>query len=495
MLHTQWNKRKRIIMLSVLLASFMTSVETTIVTTALPSILSSLHGLAWQSWVFTAYLLTTTLSTPIYGNLSDHWGRKPVFLIGLSCFTLGSLASGLAPNLPVLIGARALQGLGAGAVMPITFTLIADTFPLSERSTMMAWNNTAWGISALIGPLLGGFLVDQLSWHWIFFINVPLGMLVFGLIYAGYQESAQPTTTLKLDWRGSCWLAISLMTLLSLLQLLSNQQINWITLISVLLLFLVALSCFIRAESHATNPIIPLTLFHNRTFTIQILTALFLSGMQFGFQIYFPIWLQSIYRVSATVAGLAITPSPIAWLLTSFSVSALMKRWAPKRITSPIVIVQLAFYLTLIFSSTTFPLLMFYIIAGVTGAGLGIIITMNTVVAQAEVPETDVGTASSMITLGRTLGQTIMTGLFGFIFNLTINSGQRQHPSISHSLLNQAVAAKNMAKLKISMTQTHNLDQILLTAFHHVFFLCTLIMVVIILINLLDPRHQPLKMK
>lgn len=148
------------VMIAILLATFMSSVETTIITTALPTIISQLHGLSLQSWVFTVYLLATAISTPIYGKFSDRIGRKPVFLVGLILFTLGSLLSGFAPSMLFLIVTRTIQGLGAGAIMPITFTIIADLFSYEQRANVLALNNTAWGISALAGPLLGGFIVD-----------------------------------------------------------------------------------------------------------------------------------------------------------------------------------------------------------------------------------------------------------------------------------------------------------------------------------------------
>lgn len=488
----KWTKKKLLIIISVLIATFMTSVETTIVTTALPSILSSLHGLALQSWVFATYLLTTTLSTPIYGKLSDRIGRKPIFLFGLLVFTLGSMACGLATNIELLIAARALQGLGAGAIMPITFTLIADTFPLDERSNMMAWNNTAWGISALIGPIIGGLIVDQLSWHWIFFINVPLGIIVFFLIYFGYADPVKQKVALKMDYWGSSWLALFLISLLVTLQLLSEPTLNYSILFVGFIIILISFVFFIRTEKRASDPVIPLKLFKSWTFSAQILTALLLSGIQFGFQIYFPMWLQSIYKVSATIAGLAINPSPVAWLITSFFVGTLIKHFSPKFITIPIVTIQFVFYLILVCSSVSLPMIWFYVISGVTGAGLGVIITMNTVVSQAIVPKDNVGVASSMITLGRTLGQTVMTGIFGFVFNLTLNIEHQHYPNVNSHLLNSVISSKNAASMHLPTTLVNEINQMLLTVFHNVFYLALILFVVVIIVNLLDEMNKPL---
>lgn len=363
-------------MVAVFVSTFMTSVETTIITTALPTIISELNGLAVQSWVFAAYLLTTALSTPIYGKVADRLGRKIVYIIGLILFTSGSLLYGLSSNIYILIVFRALQGLGAGAIMPITFTIIADLFTYEKRSKMLALNNTAWGISALAGPILGGFIVDRLDWHWVFFINVPLGILVLAIILISYHETKRTSKKVPVDLQGALALSLLLFFLLLLFQGLSNSTIN-VTSTSIELVILVALLfLFTRAERRAIDPIIPLELFSNRVFTVQILTALLLSSIQIGFQTYFPMWLQSVYRASASIAGLAITPSPVLWLVASFFVGMLVKRFAPKYIAIPLISMQLLFYIPLTFAGSSFPQFMFYVIAGITGITLGIVITM-----------------------------------------------------------------------------------------------------------------------
>lgn len=409
-----------LVMVAIFIATFMTSVETTIVTTALPTIISELNGLSMQSWVFAMYLLTTAVSTPIYGKLSDRIGRKPIFVTGLIVFSIGSLLCGIASNIYFLILFRALQGIGAGAIMPITFTIIADLFSYEKRSKMLALNNTAWGISALMGPLLGGFIVDKLNWHWIFFINVPLGIIVLLLIIFGLQEKQRESTKEQIDFKGIIGLSGTLVSLLILLQMLGESKLNLRLIVLTVVVFLGFTIGFVKTEKQALDPLIPLKLFKNNLFKVEILTATLLSGMQMGFQIYFPIWLQAIYKVPASVAGLAITPSPVMWLVTSFFVGSLVKRFSPKKITLPIILIQMLFYLPLIFAKITFPMLMFYVIAGISGAGLGIVITMNILVSQQIVAQKDVGTASSILTLGRTLGQTIMTGIFGLVFNVVI---------------------------------------------------------------------------
>ncbi len=278
-----------LVMIAIFIATFMTSVETTIITTALPTIISKLNGLSVQSWVFAMYLLTTSVSTPIYGKLSDRVGRKPIFVVGLLVFSIGSLLCGIASNIYLLIFFRAIQGIGAGAIMPITFTIIADLFEYDRRSNMIALNNTAWGISALLGPLIGGFIVDKLNWHWVFFINVPLGIFVLTLVTFGLKENKREQSNEPIDFKGMFSLSIVLVTLLMILQIFGSNNIKNVYLIILGIIFVSSLFIFFFSEKQAIDPIIPLKLFKNQLFTIQILTALLLSGIQIGFQTYFPI--------------------------------------------------------------------------------------------------------------------------------------------------------------------------------------------------------------
>lgn len=475
-------------MMAVLIATFMTSVETTIITTALPTIVSHLNGLSFQSWVFATYLLTTALSTPIYGKLSDRWGRKPVFMIGLLIFSIGSLLCGLANNIILLILFRGLQGIGAGAIMPITFTIIADLFDYERRSTMLALNNTAWGISALLGPLLGGYIVETLSWHWVFFINVPLGLLVFFIVFFKYNEKSHRVEKHKIDYKGILFLSSFLLILLITFQNLGNFKIN-LSLITCLILLIIILGIlFYKTEKNASDPIIPLELFRNRVFSIQISTALLLSAIQIGFQTYFPMWLQAIYKSSASLAGLAVTPSPIFWLISSFFVGTLVKRWSPKKISLLLILLMSIFYLPLTIISSSFPQLIFYIISAITGITLGIIITMNTLVSQRVVTDSNLGTASAMLTLGRTLGQTIATGILGLTFNLTLNSGIQSHGKINSSMINNYIGGIQLT------TDIKNYESILrqtvLSGMHNVFIVVMLIFAIALIINIIDKNNS-----
>lgn len=458
----------------------MTSVEVTIVTTALPSIISQLRGLSFQSWIMSSYLLTTAITTPIYGKLADAWGRKPVFEFGLLLFTVGSFLSGFAPNIFFLIIARCIQGIGAGAVIPLTFTIIADLYSFKERARIMAFMNTAWGLSALIGPLLGGFLVDNLSWHWVFFVNVPLGILVLLVIIVGYHEEHSIKAITDIDKLGIVFLSLSLLLLLGGIQLLSTHLINGVI---IVIIAIICAALFLIFEKKAKDPIIPITMFSNRTFSIQVLTATLLSSILIGYQTYFPIWLQSLYHVPATASGLVVTSSSLMWLFSSFFVGPLLGKFSPKKIILVIVLIQFLSYLPLLFLKTTSPDWIFYIIAAISGAGMGIIISMNIILCQHLVNAKQVGSATAIITLGRSLGPTVMTGVYGATLNILIQTNLN---NVSYSQVNKIISSTNTTFGK----NNFEIEQIILHALHGVFGIAIFLYVIILIANLFDPNKK-----
>jgi len=474
------HSKRWLIMTAVFIATFMTSVEVTIVTTALPSIISELHGLAYQSWIMSAYLLTTAITTPIYGKLADTIGRKKVFLWGVIMFTLGSLFSGLATNIYMLIAMRALQGIGSGAVLPLTFTIIADNYSFEERARVLAFNNTAWGLSALIGPALGGFLVDALSWHWVFFVNVPLGVIVAVLIWGSYHEKLRATERLVIDWQGISYLAITMVGILLAVQSLDS---NLVVTGALAVVAVISLILLVRTEKRVANPLISPKLFRNPSFSIQISTTAMLSGILMAYQIYFPIWLQSIYRMPATMAGLVVSSSSIMWLIAAFFVGAVISRFVPKYVAMGVAILLVIFYTILVFAGRDFPSWMFYLIAAVNGGTIGIIISMNTILSQHFVDESMIGSATSLLTLGQSLGQTIMTGVFGAVLNLMIATHRGNLPlaEINRSISsNQAGATANKAAV----------DTVILHGMHGVFAVVIGLLVAVFIVNLVDPNKK-----
>lgn len=257
-----------LVTIALFVATFMAAIEGTIVSTAMPTIVGDLRGVSLMNWVFSIFLLTNAIATPIYGKLADSIGRKPMFIGGILIFVFGSVMSGLSHSMVVLIFWRAVQGVGAGSIMPISNTIIADIYPLEKRAQVLGLNSSAWGIASVIAPLLGGFIVDHLSWHWIFFINLPIGLIVMFMVQIFLHEDKHHSTT-KMDIAGTTWLTMMLLAVMYAFQLVGQDPINWQIVAVCFLVTVIATVMFIRTERLAADPLIPMELFDNRTFVVQ----------------------------------------------------------------------------------------------------------------------------------------------------------------------------------------------------------------------------------
>ncbi|WP_461227449.1 MDR family MFS transporter [Lacticaseibacillus suihuaensis] len=471
-----------LVTIAIFIATFMTAVEGTIVSTAMPTIVGSLHGVKLMNWIISIYLLTNAMATPIYGKFADKIGRKPVFLIGLAIFIVGSALSGLAQSMPVLIFFRAIQGVGAGAIMPVTFTIIADIYPYEKRAKVLGFNGSAWGIAAVLAPLLGGFIVDRLSWHWIFFINVPIGLLTVLLVAVFFKEDYQKQSQ-AVDYWGTLWLVLTLLLLMLGFQGLAGHH-GWVLLALALIAAAGTLSLFVRQERRAIDPIIDLALFTNRDFVITNAVAALISGFVIGYEAYMPMWVQGILGMDASFGGFAITPSSLMWIIGSFVAGRLLTRWSARRILAVAMTLLLAGSLILALVPEATPYWFFLVVAGGLGLGFGMVITTTTVRAQATVAASEVGVATSFNTLSRTLGQTLMVSVYGVVLNLRMAQGIAAHPKATMGMLNKLINPQTAAGLPKALLPT--LRQILYAGLHNIYFFSVVIVGLALVINAFD---------
>ncbi|WP_204121986.1 MULTISPECIES: MDR family MFS transporter [Levilactobacillus] len=470
---------------AVFVATFMSAIEGTIVSTAMPTIVGDLHGVALMNWVFSIFLLTSALATPIYGKLADTVGRKLVFLVGLFIFVLGSTLSGMSHSMETLIAWRALQGIGAGAIMPVSFTILADIYPVEQRARVMGLNGSAWGIAAVVAPLLGGFIVDQLSWHWIFFINIPIGIITMGLIWFYLNESTE-RKAFSMDWFGSLWLSVGLLAMMLTFQLLGEGEINVLWVITGFVVAVVAFWLFIRQEKRTADPLIPMTLFANRTFVIQNLIAALLSGFIMGFEVYLPTWTQGLLGLLASQAGFAITPSSLMWIVGSFIAGKLLLNRSPYNIVNIALTLVLIGAVTMALIPASTPFWCFFVIAAICGTGFGITITTTTVTVQSKVAVDEVGVATSFNTLSRTLGQTIMVSVFGIIMNLEMARGVASHPGTTMGMMNKLINPQTAKELPAHLLPT--LHGILYQGLHVIFIAGAILILVSFAVNFFDRK-------
>ena len=312
------------VIVAVMLAMFLAALDMTIVGTAMPSIIADLHGVSIYSWVFSAYLLTSTVPIPIFSKLSDMYGRKKLFIINSAVFTAGSLLCGVSNSMPELIAFRALQGVGAAGVLPIALTIVGDVFTLEQRARIQGFFSAVWGISAIVGPLLGAFIVEYSSWRYVFEINVPIGILVMVVLWFTFQEHASHKAH-KLDWVGTLLLTTGVTVLLLTLVQYSDR----LTAPGSLAMFAAAgilLTLFCFWELRATEPVLPSAIFRHRMILVANLVSFFSGMVMFGLISYIPLFVQGVQGGSPTLAGRAITPMMIGWPLAALAGGPLIMR-------------------------------------------------------------------------------------------------------------------------------------------------------------------------
>lgn len=433
-----------VVTIAVFVATFMTAIEGTIVTTAMPTIVGSLHGIEIMNWVFSIYLLTNAMFTPIYGKLADKVGRRPIFIFGTIIFIIGSALCGFSNTMMTLIISRGIQGIGAGAMMPVALTILADMYSAEKRAKMLGLSSTAWGIASVVGPLAGGIIVDTVGWHWIFFINVPIGIVLVGLVSYYLVEEKREKNNKKMDIQGSLFLMSMLLTLLLSFQFLGESGFDG-RVIAMLVITVLSFFLFIRAEKKAEDPVISLDLFKMKIFVVVNLAATLISGFLMTLEVYMPMWMQGVLGYKAGIGGLVLAPLSILWIYGSALAGRWMAQYSMKTILLRTLGIALIGGVALLLIPMDAPFFVFLIISAITGIGVGGTIVATTVQAQNSVPLDQLGVATSFNTLSKTIGQTVTVSLFGLILNTVTRaelakSALTDDPDIMNKLVNPQTA-------------------------------------------------------
>ena len=411
-------QRTRIeIFIVVLLGIFLAALDQTIVGTALPVIVTDLKGNDVYIWAFTSYLLTATVSGPLYGKLSDLFGRRVIFMIGVSIFLIGSLLCATSGQMWQFILFRGIQGLGAGALFPVSLAIIGDIFAPSERGKYQGFFGAMFGISSLIGPAIGGILTDTVGWHWIFLVNLPLGLVVLVVIWRTLPTRIETGVQRTIDYLGA---AVFIAALVPILIGLTNKQFGeWSDpdVGGLVAVGLALAAVFLWVESRAKEPILPLHLFRIRAFTASVFAMFFAAIGFFAAVVGMPRWYQVVQGSSATESGYQILP-----LLGGLIVSAILSGQIVARTGryKPIIFVALLFLalglflLTNLRTETDAPLVWLWM--AITGIGIGPAFAVFTLAVQNNVPPVELGTATSSLTLFQQVGGTVGLALTGSVF-------------------------------------------------------------------------------
>ena len=404
--------KQKTVVIALLISTFLMAIEGTIVSTAMPKIVGDLGGSNLYTWVISVYLLAVVISTPIFGKMADLYGRKSMFTIGTIIFLVGSLLSGFSQTMEQLVLFRLIQGLGAGALATIPFTIIGDVFEFEMRAKMQGWISSVWGIAGIMGPLAGGFIVDTISWHWIFFMNLPFGIISLILLWTSLHEQIEKKKQI-IDYAGILTFTVCMSAFLYSLTLLREYKQVTNNILILFIIAFVSLCLFIWIEAKGKEPMLPLSLFKNKFISIANIAGFLLGFILVTVTFYIPLWVQGVTNLNATISGIAMLPMSLTWPIGA----VLSGRWMSKKPIAHITLAGIAFIIIgcigLIFFRTDTTVAWMMVVTAILGMGFGLTYTAFTVAVQSAVDWNMRGAAMGSNNLLRNLGQAIGIAISG----------------------------------------------------------------------------------
>jgi EmrB/QacA subfamily drug resistance transporter len=412
------SRNRALVTIGLMLGMLITAMESTVVSTAMPTVIGDLHGIQLYPWVFSAYLLTSTTTVPIYGKMADLLGRRRVFLFATALFLVGSMLSGAAHSMPQLIAFRALQGLGAGGVLPLTLTIIGDLFTLQERARVQALFTSMWGVSSLAGPMLGAIITEQLSWRWVFYVNLPVGILSAALVGGLLREAGVRATRRRLDYAGLALLTGGVVSLLTLL-LQAGNGAAWLSapMLCLLALTVALLWAFVRQELRAADPMLPPALFRNPIILASTVGNVLIGVMMYSVDSYMPLFMQGVRGGDAHSAGLVLTPLVLCWSLSAYIGGKALVRYGFRPVATYGVASILCGAIGMALVTPSTPTAFIVATMVVLGSGLGPSSMSFLVAAQNAVSWQQRGVVTASSQFFRSMSGTVGVGALGAVLN------------------------------------------------------------------------------
>ncbi|MCP3738913.1 MDR family MFS transporter [Rossellomorea sp. BNER] len=443
------HRKKILIMAAIMSAMLFAALNQTIVGTALPRIISELGGIEYYSWVFTIFMLTSSVTAILVGKLSDMYGRKIFILIGIGVFTLGSLLNGLSESIFQLIAFRGIQGFGAGMIMSTSFTAVGDLFSPRERGKWQGLMSSVFGLASVFGPTLGGWIVDNAEWHWVFWVFLPFGVVAFAMIWKLFPSQAVVEKK-KVDYLGSVMLSLTIIPLLLAFTWGGNDY-EWLS-FQIIGLFtgtVVALLLFITIERKAENPVLPLQLFKNQVFTLSNIIGFILGAGMFGAIMYMPFFIQGVIGTSATKSGLVMMPMTLSMVIASALGGQLITKTGKYKVialSGLLIMASGMFLLSFMSPETTNMTAVLNII--IVGTGLGLSFPVFTLTVQNAVNHQYLGVSTAATQLFRQIGGTVGVGIMGTIMNHSLSTKMKEEFASIEGLGSSGQGASQLKELQ-----------------------------------------------
>ncbi|HVB65206.1 MAG TPA: MDR family MFS transporter [Nitrolancea sp.] len=486
------DRARRNVLIGLMLTMALVAMDTTVVATAIPSIVQDLGGFSQFTWIFSIYVLVQAVTIPIYGKLADLYGRKPILLFGVIIFIGGSILSGIAWNMFALIAFRGLQGIGAGAIQPVVTTVAGDLYTVKERARIQGWLSSVWGIAGVVGPAIGGFFAEYLTWRWIFYINLPLGALSVFVIWKFLHEDVERKQH-KIDYFGSTLLAVGLGTLIfGVLE--GGVRWPWLSrpIVIILVTSLVVMIAFVIQERRAAEPTVPLWVYSKRVLIGANLATASLGFLSIGLTTFLPTFAEGVLGISALFAGFVLSAMSISWPISSAYSGRVYLRigFRDTALIGSLIcaVAAIGFYLL----PESVPIWLVVLISFLIGSGFGFLSTSLIVGVQSLIDWNRRGVVTGANLFSRQLGQALGAAIYGSIANaVLLGKLHDAPPSLAGQLptnLNDASAALNHQTTNLSVAAEAYLREALFQATHQVFLTLAIIAVITVVVLLGTPR-------
>lgn len=439
-------KQIHVMTVGLLLANVMSGLDATIINTALPAIIADLHGISCMGLIVSVFLLGMSVFTPLWSKFGERMGNKKAFELAVVLFIAGSALEGLSPDILFFVCARLLMGIGAGGLGSIPYIIFGNVYEnLHTRSIILGFVSAVYGAALITGPLVGGLIVDSFSWHWIFYINVPIGLLIIAIIHFSYKEKIESVDK-KVDWLGSFLLVSGLTCILMGIQFIGNE--SEMLVIGLIVSGIILCFCLVQAEKKASDPVMPLHIFKDRLLVLDFALFAVIWGASIAFNTYIPLWAQGLLGMSALMGGLTQIPASVFDFAGSQLSASIRERWSfAGAVNLGILSLAVAeFGLLVAKSSASFVFLC--IVAAFGGFSVGLIFNVLQIKVQYDSSKQDMAVATSFSFLIRILGQTLMASIYGVLMNVALNHGvKRSGGRITLAMMNNLSDAKSARNL------------------------------------------------